>query len=111
MPAARISKVSIQTARIQTGRIQNGLRRTVHMQIDHIRIGRTPTGRTLTGPRRRDLDSTARQGRVGERDVQARRVEGFSLLRAVVLLIAEVLVAQKNRGTSLSAATLPTSSR
>ncbi|WP_207799701.1 hypothetical protein, partial [Candidatus Cryosericum hinesii] len=68
---------------------------------DHIQIAHAPTGHTLTVPGQRSRDSTARQERVGERGVQVRTIEGFSLLRAVVLLIAEALVAQRNRIASL----------
>ncbi|RIE09024.1 hypothetical protein, partial [Candidatus Cryosericum odellii] len=69
--------------------------------IDHIQIARVPTGPTLIVPGRRRRDSTARQERVGERDVQVRTIGGFSLLHAVVLLIVEALGAQRSRIASL----------
>src|SRR5450830_705317 len=66
-----------------------------------IQIARVPTGRPLTVPGQRGRDSTARQERVGERGVQVRTIEDFSLLRAMVLPIAEALAAQRNRIASL----------
>src|SRR5659263_113642 len=96
-----IQIVHAPTARIQTDRTQSILPRTVRIQTDHIQIVHAPTGHTLTVPGQRSRDSTARQERVGERGVQVRTIEGFSLLRAVVLLIAEALVAQRNRIASL----------
>ena len=106
IPAVLVPRVSIQIARVptdrnRTGRIQSVLPRTVHIQIDHIQIARVPTGRPLTVPGQRGRDSTARQERVGERGVQVRTIEGLSLLRAVVLPIAEALAAQRNRIASL----------
>src|SRR5659263_168499 len=106
IPVVLVPRVSIQTARIptvpnQTDRTQSILPRTVRIQTDHIQIVHAPTGHTLTVPGQRSRDSTARQERVGERGVQVRTIEGFSLLRAVVLLIAEALVAQRNRIASL----------
>src|SRR5664280_2263920 len=106
IPAVLVPRVSIQIARIptvrnRTGRTQSVLPRTVRIQTDHIQIAHAPTGHTLTVPGRRSRDSTARQERVGERGVQVRTIEGFSLLRAVVLLIAEALVAQRKRIASL----------
>src|SRR5450756_42430 len=106
IPAVLVSRVSIQIARVptdrnRTGRIQSVLPRTVHIQIDHIQIARVPTGRPLIVPGQRGRDSTARQERVGERGVQVRTIEDFSLLRAMVLPIAEALAAQRNRIASL----------
>ena len=116
MPPARVSRVSIQIARVPTGRIrtnraQSVLRRTVHIQTDHIQTARVPTGHMLTVPGRRDRGSTAHQGQVGERGVRGVIIEDSSLRHVVVLLIAEGLVARRNRVASLSAATLPISSR
>jgi hypothetical protein len=101
IPAARVPRVSIQiahalTARNRTGRTLSILPRTVHIQIDHIQIARA-----LIVPGRRDRDSTARQGQVGERGVKVWTIEKSSLLHEVELLIAEVLVAQRNRIASL----------
>src|SRR5450756_647853 len=96
IPAVLVPRVSIQIARVPTDR-----NRTVHIQIDHIQIARVPTGRPLTVPGQRGRDSTARQERVGERGVQVRTIEDFSLLRAMVLPIAEALAAQRNRIASL----------
>src|SRR5664280_1312904 len=96
IPAVRVPRVSMQTARIRSV-----LRRTVHVQIDHIPIVRTPTDHMLSVPGRRRRDLMARRGRVGELDVQVRTIEGFSLLPGVVLRIVEVLVVQRSRVASL----------
>src|SRR5664280_1239276 len=91
----------VPTVRNRTGRTRSVLPLTVRIQIDHIQIAPVPTGLTLTVPGRRRRDSTARQERVGERDVQVRTIGGFSLLHAVVLLIVEALGAQRSRIASL----------
>src|SRR5664280_1860891 len=103
--------VRIQTDHIPIVRTPTGHLRTVRIQIDHIQIARVPTVRNRTGrtqsvlprtvPGRRRRDSTARQERVGERDVQVRTIGGFSLLHAGVLLIVEALGAQRSRIASL----------
>jgi hypothetical protein len=91
VPRVSIQIARVPTARTRTGRIQSVLRRTVHI----------PTGHMLTVPGRRGRDSMARQERAGELGVQVRTIEGLSLLLAVVLLIVEVLVVQRNRVASL----------
>src|SRR5664280_3562549 len=106
IPAVLVPRVSIQiapvpTVRNRTGRTRSVLPLTVRIQIDHIQIAPVPTGPTLIVPGRRRRDLTARQERVGERDVQVRTIGGFSLLHAVVLLIVEALGAQRSRIASL----------
>src|SRR5450756_431621 len=96
MPATHVLRVSIQIARVPTAR-----NRTGHTQSVLPRTVRIPIDRIQTVPGRRGRDSTARQERVGERGVQVRTIEGLSLLRAVVLPIAEALAAQRNRIASL----------
>src|SRR5664280_1734789 len=101
IPTARIRRGPIQTghlqiariptARIRTDRTQSVLPRTVHVQTDHM----------LSVPGRRRRDLMARWGRAGELDVQARTIEGFSLLPGVVLRIVEALVVQRSRVASL----------
>ncbi len=99
-PTDRLQTIHVLTARIRTGRIQSVLPLTVRAPTDHI----------LTVPGRKVRDLTAHQPQVGGRDVRVRTIGSFSLLRAALLTV-EALAVQRNRIASLSAATLPTSSR